>query len=382
MKLSIQQVVKDESSLVLFKVRLKTLAKKLGFDSICIENMQIVASEMLSNQIKYSQKTGMVQLWFNNEGFNNKNHNNDGIKNSQTLPVTIDIFAMDYGPGIEDVEKAFQDGYTTSKTMGKGLGSISRMAHESGIFTLTEQKSLTDQKSLTSKKSLTGQKSLTNQKSWHGVACWGRFYRSENEKPARYQYGAFCRSYHDLAQNGDDLWLQLDTKKLSCLHLDATGHGSEAELIVKKMRNAGADIHKQGVKTMLDISKRQLKSTAGGAVVALKYNAEAGQGEYSAVGDMRVFTLNCSKENPLGVIHDLEVASGILGIESRSHSRQKYTLESNELIFSTSDGIRRNWKLTDFPGLWDKHPQLICFFLGNKKGRSSDDQSMIAIKKT
>ncbi len=132
MKLVIQQVVKDNSALVLFKVRLKTLARKLGFDSVRMENMQIVASEMLSNQIKYSGKTGMVQLWCNALAENTRNKN--------APPVTLDIFAMDYGPGIADIDQAFEDGYTTSRTMGKGLGSVKRLADEYDVYSLTEDK--------------------------------------------------------------------------------------------------------------------------------------------------------------------------------------------------------------------------------------------------
>jgi len=70
-----------------------------------------------------------------------------------------------------------------------------------------------------------------------------------------------------------------------------------------------------------------------------------------------------------------------LGHAARSYCAQEFKLPINGVIFSASDGIRRNWKLNDFPDLWDKHPQLICFILGNQKGRSSDDQSIIAIKR-
>jgi len=352
MKLSIQQVVKDESSLVLFKVRLKTLAKKLGFKTVTIESMQIVANEMLSNQIKYSNNTGMVQLWFHSDHSNKEKFNNNS-------PVTIDIFAMDYGPGIKNLKQASKDGYSTSKTMGKGLGSISRMAHESGVFTIPEHK--------------------TEQTSWHGVACWSRFYCLENEKPVHFQYGLFCRAYHNMAHNGDDLWLKFNAKEISCLHLDATGHGQEAEAIVSKVRQINAHVHGVNVEKMLDITQQTLATTAGAAVVALKYHSGSRQGEYCAVGDMRLFEI---KINDAGnqQINDLEVCSGILGNASRSYSRRKFKLKNEELIISLSDGIRRNWKLTDFADLWNQHPQLICFFLGNKKGRNSDDQSILALK--
>ena len=343
MKLSIQQVVKDESAQVLFKVRIKTLARKLGFDTLSVENMLIVASEMLSNQIKYSNKTGMVQLWYNDGRFN------DEIKN-KAEPVTIDIFAMDYGPGIDDIKMAQKDGFTTSKTMGKGLGSIQRMADDYDLY------------------------SLKDNKNWHGVAIWGRFYLNKNERPANYQLGQFQRAYHDIAHNGDDIWLNVNKHRVSWLHLDGTGHGEEAYNIVKKVRQVKTDIHGESTRQMLDITARALTDTPGAAGAALKFNISTRQIEYSAVGDMRMTIIHNNQ------LTDLEVSSGVLGDVSRSYNSQSVTSGSHELFISASDGIRRNWKLEDFPGLWEKHPQLVCFLLGNRKGRNSDDQSMIALK--
>ncbi len=362
MKLAIQQVVNDQSSLVLFKVRVKTLAKKLGFSTLCIENMQIVASEMLSNQIKYANKTGMVQLWFNDgldvgiNGTAKQTQRQTDNNGCLPLPVTIDLFAMDYGAGINDIKKASQDGFTTSDTMGKGLGSVSRLAHESDLY------------------------SLTDKKGWHGVALWGRFYRSEDNKPEHYQVGQFVRSYHDRPQNGDAILVQTSNRQLSYLHLDATGHGLEAEKIINKIKLARLNILQANAHKILSMTEQALQTTTGAAAVALKYNTASGRGEYCAVGDMRVSLLNIQATKPPDLV-ECEVSPGILGHATRSYHAQEFNLAIGELILSASDGIRRNWTVNDFPNLWHKHPQLICLLLGNNKGRSSDDQSIIAIRR-
>jgi anti-sigma regulatory factor (Ser/Thr protein kinase) len=343
MKLSIQQIVKDESAQVLFKVRVKTLARKLGFDSVSIENMLIVVSEMISNQIKYSSKTGMIQLWHDGDchSHSDDNKNKSGI---------IDIFAMDFGPGIENLDIALKDGYTTSRTMGKGLGSIKRMTDEYDIY------------------------SLQNQKTWHGVAVWGRFYRDKNDRPKDYQLGLFSRAYHDMAENGDDIWLKQNKNQLSCLHLDATGHGREAEKLVKKIHQIKADIHGQQVPAMLEMAERTLSETAGAVGTAIKFNPTTRKLDYSAVGDMRLLLIKDHQSQ------ELETASGILGDVVRSNPSKSMVVDKQALFISTSDGIRRSWRLDDYPGLWDKHPQMISFFLGNHKGRVNDDQSMLVIK--
>ncbi len=348
MKLVIQQVVKDNSALVLFKVRLKTLARKLGFDSVRMENMQIVASEMLSNQIKYSGKTGMVQLWCHTPA--------EETRNINLLPVTLDIFAMDYGPGIADIDQAFQDGYTTSRTMGKGLGSVKRLADEYDVYSQAKSNE-------------------KNSKSWHGVAIWARFYLDADECPLHYQLGTFKRAWHDSAINGDDIQLQLSKNQLACLHLDATGHGQAARDIITRLLPVRSDVFKLSACNMLDWVAKKLSGTKGAAGVALKYNVRSGRCEYSAVGDMRLCYLD-SQGMTLP-----EVSSGILGDVSRNHDSQHIQLVKDSVLISASDGIRRNWTMETFHGLWTKHAQLIAFVLGNRKGRSSDDQSLVILKK-
>ncbi len=347
MKLAIQQVVKDNSAQVLFKVRLKTLARKLGFDSVTIENMQIVASEMLSNQIKYSRQTGMVQLWYSEPSAD--------MQKKNSAPVTVDIFAMDYGPGILDIDKALQDGYTTSRTMGKGLGSIKRLADEYDVYSQIVTKEKTN-------------------KLWHGVAVWARFYLHSEECPQQYQVGVFERAYRDSNFNGDNIQLQITKNQLACLHVDATGHGQTAQKIIDKLHSIRTNIYKASASNMLDIVDRTLTGTAGAAGVAVKYNLTSCICEYSAVGDMRLLYLEHQK------MKMLEVSPGTLGDVSRNHDSKQIQLEKGAILISTSDGIRRNWTMETFTGLWTKHAQIIAFVLGNQKGRASDDQSMIVLK--
>jgi anti-sigma regulatory factor (Ser/Thr protein kinase) len=46
----------------------------------------------------------------------------------------MDIMALDKGPGIADLTRALQDGYSTGGTPGTGLGAIRRMADVFDIF--------------------------------------------------------------------------------------------------------------------------------------------------------------------------------------------------------------------------------------------------------
>jgi serine/threonine-protein kinase RsbT len=42
----------------------------------------------------------------------------------------IEVIAQDHGPGIEDIEEAMRDGYTTSGGLGAGLPGTRRLVDE------------------------------------------------------------------------------------------------------------------------------------------------------------------------------------------------------------------------------------------------------------
>jgi len=48
----------------------------------------------------------------------------------------IDVFAIDKGTGIRDIEQACEDGFSTAGTAGQGLGAISRLAGKFQIYSV------------------------------------------------------------------------------------------------------------------------------------------------------------------------------------------------------------------------------------------------------
>jgi serine/threonine-protein kinase RsbT len=72
-----------------------------------------IISELSYNIIKYAEK-GMMRISQLEEGYRK------GLL----------IEAIDQGPGIEDIERVFEDKYSTGGTLGLGLPGIKRMADE------------------------------------------------------------------------------------------------------------------------------------------------------------------------------------------------------------------------------------------------------------
>lgn len=92
----------------------RTWAVELGFSLVEQTKMVTAASELARNIIVHGGGTGSVVL----EALD------DGVRRGLRV-----IFA-DQGPGIADVERALQDGFTTGGGLGLGLGGSRRLVNE------------------------------------------------------------------------------------------------------------------------------------------------------------------------------------------------------------------------------------------------------------
>lgn len=97
--------------------KVRSWAIEMGFNLIDQTKLVTAASELARNTIDYGGG-GEFRLEALNEG------------NRSGLRLTFE----DHGPGIEDVELALKDGYTTARGLGLGLGGSKRLVNEFDIF--------------------------------------------------------------------------------------------------------------------------------------------------------------------------------------------------------------------------------------------------------
>ncbi len=333
-KLLYTGAVQGESAIILLRSRLLSVAQRLGFPDVQRENMALVAAEMVSNQIKYTGNKGQIQIW-------------------QQPGATLDILALDYGPGIANLQQAQQDGFSTSRTLGKGLGSIQRLADEAAIYTQT---------------------SSSPHAKWTGTAVLARFRPvREARKPGSdpVEIGLFSRALSDDRYNGDRIYLKRDGTALRWLHLDGLGHGEDAQSTTSGLAEHLLD---KDPATALASVDQHLRGTRGAVAVIGEVNFSSGELELLGVGDMHAVIHNHNR------LHKVSFAPGVLGQEHKSPSPFRETFEQRGIILTASDGIRRSWDETSFPGLFNQSPQLIAYVLGNIMGRISDDQSLCVVR--
>ena len=94
----------------------RSLAARIGFDGSELAVIATAISELARNILDYA-KSGEIVL----------SPSQDGVRPG------IHILARDSGPGIPDVARALQAGYTTGKGLGMGLSGVKRLMDEFAI---------------------------------------------------------------------------------------------------------------------------------------------------------------------------------------------------------------------------------------------------------
>lgn len=105
--------VRSASDIVTARQRGRALAEQIGFTGSDLTVIATVISELARNILEYA-KSGEVVLSLGQRGSR----------------VGIVVVARDQGPGIPDLTKAMQDGYTTGRGLGLGLPGVKRLVDD------------------------------------------------------------------------------------------------------------------------------------------------------------------------------------------------------------------------------------------------------------
>lgn len=108
--------IREEQDIVHARAAAKEVARKLGFGLVDQTRISTAVSELARNIYLYAGE-GEVHI----EELNNHH----GIR----------VSFIDHGPGIEDIDLAMKDGWSSVKAMGKGLPGAKRLTDHMEINT-------------------------------------------------------------------------------------------------------------------------------------------------------------------------------------------------------------------------------------------------------
>jgi hypothetical protein len=272
--------------------------------------IQTIISELSLNIIKYAGR-GEISL----------------VKLSCDEFIDIDIWAEDQGKGIEDIELAMQDSFSTSDSLGLGLPGVKRMADKFWIRSNIDQGTLVHvRKRIKGKKHLRSNDSIRSTSANHHSEIMHKL------PAALWESGFQIKKMNGQIRSGDFVLVQQYQKQLLVMVIDMTGHGEAA--------------HQEGTKLISFISQKEhivlhnlfqelheiLKDRIGAAVGAMLINTEQNSFEYIGVGNTKITQV--MGKTWTGVSKD-----GVLGQRFPHLFVETGMLSSGDLFILTTDGI-------------------------------------------
>jgi len=115
--------LRNEDDILIARQTARKEMADIGFGSADQTRMATAISELTRNVIKYAGE-GVCHI----------------VTGASSSEIHIKVEIEDYGPGIVDVDKAMEDGYTTGGGLGAGLPGAKRLVND---FQIESQPGLT-----------------------------------------------------------------------------------------------------------------------------------------------------------------------------------------------------------------------------------------------
>lgn len=303
-------------------------AQALGFDEERRSDIGIVATETATNVLLHAG-SGELLLCPCSEG--------------QT--AWLDVFALDSGPGIEDISRAMEDGFSTIGTAGQGLGAIARIADASSMYTTPGK----------------------------GTVYWSRFVTGEGLSAI--ELGIINIPVRGETECGDSLFIRRGSVVSTYMVVDGLGHGPGAAEAAKE---AVATVQRQlpdPPSATIERTHDALKKTRGAAMSIARVNHDLRTLTYAGVGNIGAIIVTGTESRTM------VSQNGTLGaVLPRTVQEFNYPIERSTLLVMFSDGLSTKSSLTGYPGLQNRHPALIAAVLYRDFSRKRDDATVLVAR--
>ena len=310
----------------------------------------------LASRLEFSEeRAGQAALIASELGTNLAKHARGGellvspVTTADGEPGGIEILSLDKGPGMPHIAAARRDGYSTTGTLGHGLGAIQRQADQLDIYTHTS-----------------------------GTAIAARIWR---ERPpvdtgqSRFEVGAVHVSKTGEVVCGDDWGWRQRNGRLSIFLADGLGHGPYAHDAATAAIRVFATGHEQTPRMLISDVHAALRPTRGAAVAMLAVDLERRTGTFSGLGNIAGQILL-----PSGGRHNMVSHNGTAGHAAGRIEEFNYPVPPQATIVMFSDGLASRWDLGAYPGLTSKSPALIAGVIYRDHSRGRDDVTVVVAR--
>ena len=316
-----------------------TLAAEIGFDETLSGQVAIVASEAATNLVRHGAG-GELHV--------------RGTPGGEGAPATLEVLAIDKGPGIGDMGQAMRDGFSTGGTSGTGLGAIDRLATAFDIYSMPSG----------------------------GTALVARF-AARGAPPAAATITPWLRVGavslpHPAEQVCGDAWaVDVAPDRALLMIADGLGHGPSAATAATEAVRAFRENVARTTSAIVQHAHGALRGTRGAAIGIAEIDRAAGVVRFSGVGNITAAVIDVAGA---GGSRSLISHNGIVGHEMRKVQEVSVPWSSGSVLVMASDGLQTSWKLDRYPGLASRDPALAAAVLYRDYTRGRDDVTVLVAR--
>ncbi|MBG0828910.1 SpoIIE family protein phosphatase [Planomonospora sp. ID67723] len=310
------------------------LAEARGFGEKDAGRVAVAVSEAASNLVKHAVEGVML------------------IRPHPESASAIEVVALDRGPGMRNVSLALRDGYSTTGTLGIGLGGIARMTDGYEIY------------------SLPGRGTVL-------VMC----FTAPGAPRPPLRVSGVTRPIGEETVCGDAFALVETGTAITVTVCDGLGHGDAAALASREAVRVFLDHADLAPAAVLERIHRALAGTRGGAVAVARIERAGGtsgaDGAVSFAGLGNVSAWIAHEEGRQGLIS----TPGIAGHQApRAFRQYEYAMPAHGMLVLHSDGLSERWDIASCPGLVTRSPSVVAATLLREAGTRRDDACVVAVR--
>lgn len=298
-----------------------------------------------------ADQQGKLALVITELGRNLVKHAGGGVLIARVLEGgSVEVLAVDRGPGMASVSDCFRDGYSTAGSPGTGLGAVGRLSSVVDVYSAQPG----------------------------GTVILAQVGGGDRREPPRHptmQVGVVS-----VAKAGEDVcgdgWAAAGAPDFPAfMVVDGLGHGLRAADAARLAIQAfeGVATHSPGAQVA--VIHDALRGSRGAAVAVARLDHARGVLTYAGVGNVAGVVV------AEGAARHLVSGNGTAGHSAAPIREFTYPWPSGALLVMHSDGLGHRWRFERYPGLERRHPSVVAGVLYRDWSRERDDVTVLVARR-
>ena len=303
----------------------RKLAEALRLSESEIGRVDLVVTEAATNIIQHAER-GEILL----------------RPSALEAPASLEVLALDRGPGMVNVAQAIQDGLSAGGSSQRGLGAIAR---HSACFEISASPG-------------------------KGTALLSRIGRVAPKRPMEpgLEWGVVCVPQRGEEVCGDAWAVAAGDGRDTVLIVDGLGHGLHAFDAAQQALGAFGERAGERPESNLKSLHEAMRASRGAVAAVAEIDWRQRELRYAGAGNIAGALVPVD-----GAARFLVSHSGTLGQQVTRFQEFTHPWPDQGLLILHSDGLSDHWQLGHYPGLTRKDPSLIAGVLYRDHANRGDD---------